>query len=124
MTKYKSIELLLDSNPGEHFKIVSMEEILNAKSCDNPGNCDCEDYDCQLHYGPVYEILNDKREDHHYKFLKATIIANGFKINWAPEYHGGIVWQGHHRIAVLEDLGAKWCPVQEYEEPLWDLNYY
>jgi hypothetical protein len=101
-----------DPNPGVHLKIMPMDEMIELQSCDTPGEL------------PVKHVFADKRAGWGYDQIKESILERGFIEGLAPSVKNGRVEDGHHRITVLYDLGARWCPYQwEETHGRWDYLY-
>lgn len=83
--------------------ILPLEDVLAMASRDNGG-------------GPVWEILDRKRQDFWYSDVVNTIreygVLHGIRISSFNE-----VVDGHHRIAAFVDLGWKFIPVENGELP-------
>lgn len=95
--------MITDPNPGIHARIVPMSKVLSSDSVDSS------------YYGArcAGDVVKHKRLDDGYTDLLNSIKEHGFDPQFAPAWD---TWdgvrEGHHRIAALIDLGAKWCPVQ------------
>ena len=94
-----------DPNPGLFASIVPMEDVLAGDTVDS------------FYYDNVSsakDVIPKKRLDPGYGELLDSIRTHGFDPRFAPAWNkwSGIR-EGHHRIAALIDLGAKWCPVQQ-----------
>lgn len=90
--------------PYPHLHIIPMSEVLDFDSSDSWDGC------------TVADVLDEKRSDSSMcDALRELIERDGFQAGFAiavsyPAY----VSDGHHRLAVLYDMGANWCPVQVY----------
>lgn len=119
MTSVLTKPVITDPNPGPYLKILPMEDVLKLPSGD-------AGFWTGENYGPVESVVKYKR-DSRYDWVKKQIEAKGFAVgggvrissgDYAGEPRGPVVWNGHHRIVALLDLGAKWVPVfqeSEYE---------
>lgn len=88
-----------------HLHIVPMGEILYYESCDAGA------------WGGsiVLDTIEGKLKDSvQIESLRKCIMNEGFRMGYAPatEKACNYIHDGHHRIALLYDMGAKWCPVQ------------
>lgn len=88
-----------------HLHIMPLEEVLDYESCDAP------------YYGGKYgrDCLNGKRRDEaHIYALRTLIERDGFRQGYGVAVFHDTKWihDGHHRLTVMHDLGAYWCPVQ------------
>lgn len=90
-----------------HLHILPMEAVLKFESCD------------AWRKESMIDVIDRKRgDDRQTLSLRELICQQGFK----PGYGIGVddlyactfnyVHDGHHRLTVMYDLGAKWCPVQ------------
>jgi len=93
-------------------RIVPMWRVLEGESVDSPSYSDDGDDGYT-----VAEILEFKREDGGYEGLRQSIETHGLAQGYEPVFDGVTVREGHHRIAALVDLGAKWCPVNDGRDP-------
>ena len=80
-------------------------------------------------YGGKYgrDCLDGKREDAaQIHALRTLIERDGFKAGFGvgvySEEH--YIHDGHHRLTVMYDLGAYWCPVQEKATHATDTDEY
>lgn len=128
-------------NDWPHLHILPMEEVLDYDSCDAFGMGE---------NAKARSVLDYKRRDEiQIECLREIIERDGFKEGYGIAIRFGERWvhDGHHRLTVLYDMGAKWCPVQSrarhgqdtddyrsskanryrnrYDEPAWslELNY-
>lgn len=100
-----------------HLHIRPLEEVLNYRSCDAPA------------YGGKYgrDCLDGKRDDAaQIHALRTLIERDGFKAGYGIgiELDGEFIHDGHHRLTVMHDIGAYWCPVQSTATHARDTDEY
>lgn len=103
--------MLADPTPGEYVEIRWLADVMNYESVDSYD----QDYDPQrgeYTYGPVLDVLEDKREDDHYPMLVEALKATGFTKCVRVHTDKLRVTDGHHRIAAALDLGWQFVPVE------------
>jgi hypothetical protein len=89
-----------------HLHILPLEDVLDFESCDA--------YRLGGRYGR--DCLDDKRKDAAQIYALRTLIEReGFKAGFGVAVYeeAGWIHDGHHRLTVMHDIGAYWCPVQE-----------
>jgi hypothetical protein len=93
-------------NPYPHLHIIPMDQILKFESCDR-----ILTFDEQC----VLDVIQRKRNDRHLiDTLRDLIESEGYRMGYgvAIADDEDLIHDGHHRLTVMYDLGAQWCPVQ------------
>jgi hypothetical protein len=98
---------ITDPNPGIFMRIVPIEEVLASESIDQYSYEDAEN---------TADVLVYKMEDEGFPELLESIRTHGLAKGFEPCYRG-YMGEGHHRLAALYTLGAKWCPVNDGYDP-------
>jgi len=94
------------TNPYPHLHIIPMREILRYESCDRAS---------ALGETCILDVIIRKRSDsYQIDSLRELIESEGFRMGYGiAVIHGReFIHDGHHRLTVLFDMGAQWCPVQ------------
>lgn len=106
MTHSGSQKVSPDPQPGEFLNIMPIEDVMELESSDVRWSGDT-----------LWDVLEEKMRDYWFKDLKARIETDGFMAGRAvciQDWDGyETICDGHHRLAVLIELGAYWCPVQD-----------
>lgn len=94
-----------------HLHIMPFEQLMQMDSCE------CLQDELQSH-------LQLKRMDDWYEELIESILDYGFQPGFAPEIIHDSIYEGHHRIAAMQEISGIWCPWQDIEnDNQWEADW-